>query len=428
MVKIIITTLYLLLLLTSNSFAQNSLQDYVEEAKKNSPLIIDNQNQKIANQLEIERLKAFYTKPQVSVTANYLFAPIVSQNNNKTKFEANTNGADNYYGYDLAASNGGQYQALLNLTQPLFNGERAKTYSEQVNVNSLLNQNTINLAAHDVEKLVTDQYVLCLQDRKQTEYAAKMINILKDQQFVIQKLVESGIYKQSDLTLINIEFQNFLGLLNTYSATYRRDLMDLNVISGIGDTALVMLEDIDLQLKTDSADSHFLDKYKIDSLNLTAIQKVFELKYKPQLSLYANTGLNAVYIPTILQRFGFNAGIMFTYNLFDGGQKNITRKKTTTLLSSVSAYKQNFVTVNEVRKTRFHNELKSYESRIAIMTNQLSQYEILLSAYKKEVMTGQLSIINFINTLKNMSLVQRDFALLTTQRQLLINAYNYWNW
>jgi outer membrane protein TolC len=408
--------------------AQHTLQDYINSAKQNSPLINDNKNQNKANQLEVEHLKAFYTKPQIGITANYLFSPIISTDNNNTSFQPNPEGATNYYGYDLAYSNGGQYQAMLNITQPLFNGQRYKTASEQLNVTSQINQNNSKLTEHDIEKIVTDQYILCLQDNKQTAYAEAMIKLLADQKDVLKKLVESSIYKQSDLTLLSIEHQNFLGQLTTFKANYRRDLMDLNILCGINDTALVQLESSNLTLNSTVSNSMFLEKYHLDSLNLIAQQKAFELKYKPQLNLFANTGLNAVYAPTIPNRFGISAGLSFTYNLFDGNRKAIYQNKTQVLEQSVSLHKTNFITQNTVRKLKILTELQSYTDRITIAEQQIKDYDLLLNSYKKEILLGQLSIINYTMVLKNMATVKRDYTLLFSQQQSLINAYNYWNW
>ncbi|MCW5908348.1 MAG: TolC family protein [Chitinophagales bacterium] len=408
--------------------AQNTLDYYIQTAKQNSPLVNDNINQSKANQLEIERLKAFYTKPQIGVTANYLFSPVISTDNNKTTFQPNADNVTNYYGYDLAYSNGGQYQAMLNVTQPLFNGQRYKVAGEQLNVTSQINENNAKLSEHDIEKIVTDQYILCLQDKKQTDYAEQMMKLLTEQKELLKKLIESSIYKQSDLSLLNIEFSNFQSQLTTFNANYRRDLMDLNILCGIDDTALVQLQSTNLTLNGTVSDSKFLEKYRLDSLNLVAQQKAFELKYKPQLNLFANAGLNAVYAPTIPNRFGISAGLSFTYNFFDGNQKAINRSKTQVLEKSVSFYKSNFITQNTVRKSKIMTELQSYTDRIAIAEQQLKDYDVLLNSYKKEILSGQLSIINYTMVLKNMATIQRDYALLFSQQQSLINAYNYWNW
>lgn len=421
--------LFILLLMTKGSFAQSNLSYYISAAKQNSPLLFDSKNQSEINGLEAERLKAFYTKPQIGLTANYLFAPIISTENNHVSFEPNPNGADHYFGYDLAASNGGTYQGLITFTQPLFNAGRYEAYAVQTNVLKQINQNNVKLTEHDIEKLVTDQYILCLLDKKQMQFVDTMLLLLRDQTDIVKKLVENSILKQSDLTLLNIEYQNNLGFQTTYKATYRRDVMDLNVLCGINDTTYILLDELTLTPSGPvTATSGYLEKYKLDSMNVLGAQKVFETKYKPTFNFYSNAGLNAVYAPTIPNRLGLSAGLSLTWNFFDGNQKSITRKKTDLQLKSVSFYRNNFLLQNNVRKNKILTELQSYNDRKSIAENQLTEYTSLLSSYKKEILQGQLSVLSYITTLKNMTTVKRDYFILETNRLLLINAYNYWNW
>jgi len=426
MFKLINSILFILISL--GTIAQDNLKYYTDIAKQNSPLVQDNMDQSVVNQLEIQRLKAFYTKPQIGINALYQFSPIINQDGGKTRFDANSYAADNYYGYDLAASNGGQYQALLNITQPLFNKKKLETASEQIDIASKINENNAALSAHDVEKIVIDQYIICLQDKRQLSYTADMAKLLSEQKDIMKKLVEGSVYKQSDLSLLNIEYQNMLSQQATFKANYQRDLMNLNVLCGINDTTLVELQDVDLKLIDSKENPAFLEKYRLDSLNLVAQQKTFELKYKPQINVFANTGLNAVYAPTILKRFGITGGIMFNYNFFDGHQKQINQQKINAQQKTVDAYRENFLNQNAMRKAQIINELNTYEQRINIAERQLKDYEVLLNSYKQEIMSGQLSILNYITVLKNRAVTQRDYALLYAQRQSLINAYNYWNW
>lgn len=417
-----------LILCNSLLFAQQPTLDYyLEKARANSPLIVDNKNQSKANQLEAERLKAQYTKAQLSVTANYLFAPIINRDNG-SKLEVNSNGAEKYSGYDLAASNGGQYQALINYTQPLFNTQRYQTFAEQSLVAAQVNDNNVKLSEHDVEKAVTDQYILCLMDKQQLQFTDSLLQLLTEQQSIVKKLTQNGLMKQSDLSLLTIELQTQHNARITFLTTYKRDLLDLNVLSGIADTAFVMLPNVTMEINQDTTFSHFLNKYRLDSLNLTAQRKIFELKYKPFVNAYANGGLNAVYAPTILNRFGVSAGVSLTWNIFDGHQRSINIQKTNTLLQSVSAYKQYFSTQNSVRKDRILNELKGIDQRLQILQQQLTEYNTLMAFYKKELLQGQLPVINYINVLKTQTAARRDFLLLQTNRLLLINLYNYWNW
>jgi outer membrane protein TolC len=424
----LVVLIFLVLTNFSVKVFSQDLSYYIEKGKVNSPLIQDNKNQSEAARLEADRLRALYTKAQVSLTGTYTFAPVISRDNGQSKLDLNPSSAENYTGYDIAASNGGVYQGLLNINQPLFNGNRYKTSVEQTLIGGLINANTIQLTAHDLERFITDQYILCLQDYKQTEYLGNLINIINDQKNVISRLVENGIAKQSDLSLLIIEQKIQLTAFNTFKATYRRDLMDLRVLCGISDTTYQVLPAIDIQPTADITMSRFTERYRLDSLNLLAAQKVFELKYKPVVGAFANTGLNAVYAPTIADRFGLSAGINFSMNITDGKQKKIAQERTTVLMRSTTLYKNFFYNQNTVRKNRILTELKSIDERITLTDDQLKEYQKLLEFYKQELGRGQISVINYITVLKSMAVTQRDFVLLKTNKDLLINLYNYWNW
>ena len=418
-----------LLTTTSVVHAQRALQDYLTAAQQNSPLIKDNQNLSKVNQLEVERLRAQFTKPVIGLNANYNFSPIIATDNNTT-IELNSKGSQKYYGYDLGLTNGGLYQGLVTVTQPLFYSERYKAYEEQANIYSQVNQNNIKLAVHDIEKYVIDQYILCLLDLQQSKYAEDMMNLLGQQKVIVQKLVAAALLKQSDQNLVNIEYGNFENLLMLNRANYRRNLMDLNILAGINDTSLVLLDTVYLTPRTDisSFSSQYLQRFRLDSLNLTATQKVFETRYKPQVNVFANSGLNAANISTLPRRFGVGGGVSLIWNFYDGKQKDITRRKTNLLLQSVNSYRDNFLAINDVRKNKFLAELNSYNERGALLQQQLKEYQSVIDSYRRELLSGQQSVINMINTIRNMGIVQRDYSLLQTNQLLLINAYNYWNW
>lgn len=410
--------------------AQTDLNYYINQAVANSPLIKDSRNLSEASKADAERLRAFYSKPQVTLTGNYFLAPVISSDNGKNELLLNPTDPVNYNGYDIASSNGGLYQGLLTVNQPLLNGSRARVASDQMLVTSQINDNNAKLTTHDIEKFVGDQYILCLQDLRQMDYLEKLLFIIEDQKNVITKLASSGIAKQSDLSLIIIEYQTQKNAWNTFKATYRRDLMDLNILCGINDTTYQVLSPLNMTLKTEDVTqaSAFTERYRLDSLNLVATQKFFNLKYKPQLNLYANTGLNGVYLPNAANRFGAGAGITFMMYLYDGGQRKINNKRTEALIRSTQSYKNIFITQNTVRKNKAVIEIQMLRERMVITQNQLQEYNKLMDFYRQEVRTGQLPVVIYVNVLKNMAMLQRDYVLMQANEQLLINTYNYWNW
>jgi outer membrane protein TolC len=97
-------------------------------------------------------------------------------------------------------------------------------------------------------------------------------------------------------------------------------------------------------------------------------------------------------------------------------------------LQTVSAYKENFAIQNNIRKNKFITELQSYDDRRDNLRKQLTEYQNILDSYKKEILQGQLSVINYLTVVKTMMTVKRDLILLDTNSLLLTNAYNYWNW
>ncbi|OQP60194.1 hypothetical protein A3860_34510 [Niastella vici] len=423
-------SILILLLVCCSSMlsAQYALEDYIQTAKDNSPLLKSNKNQSEATRIEIERLKAVYTKPQVGLTANYLLAPVLSQDNGKTTLELNPTNPEKYFGYDVSTNNGGLYQGVVGISQPLFNQSKFKVVADEAIIGTQVNENNIRLTSHEIEKIVTDQYIFCLQDNRQIEFYNRYIALLQEQKELVTKLINASLLKLSDLSLLNIELQIQVINLNTAQTSYRKNLLGLNILSGINDTSYHLLNNIDLQLKPDEGNSAFTQQFSLDSALLIAHQNVFELRYKPQVNAFANAGLTAVNISTLYRRFGVNAGFGLTWNLFDGRQKELTRSRTKVLLKSSGAYKENFITQNTVRKNSILIELKAIRERTSLTDSQLREYDKLLENYKQQLSKGQISVIDYLNTVKNAMALQKEYILMQANQQLLINAYNYWNW
>ena len=407
------------------------LRFYLAQASQNSPLSHDVRNQGRAAQLETERLRAFYTKATGTLVANYTAVPVLTRDNGQTRLSYSADNSTNYVGYDVALSNGALYQGYAQLTQPLFNQKRFEAYAQQAQGLALSQQNLARLSLHDLEKLVGDQYILCRQDLDQLSYVRELLGILDRQRLLVRKLVEASLLKQSDYALLSIEVETQQLFLNTYRTAYHRDLLDLNVLCGLGDTTEVQLAPPDLPLhRTGPAPglSGFTERYRLDSLTLAANQRVFELRYRPVVNAFANGGLNAVTLADLPQRFGVSAGLSFSLYLFDGHQRQLSRDRTTALLETTRAYRQNFATVNPVRQQHLRYELRQLDERQRLARQQIASYRQVLDSYKREVIAGQLSVVSYVQVLKNYAVATRDLVLLENNRLLLINAYNYWTW
>jgi hypothetical protein len=113
----------------------------------------------------LELINSVLSKPEINIEASALFAPIISHDNSIYKFEFVSNGASNYTGYDMALTDGGQYQSVVSIKQPLFTSTSLKTYSNKADITRQMNENRISLTSHELEKIISHQYILCLKSK-----------------------------------------------------------------------------------------------------------------------------------------------------------------------------------------------------------------------------------------------------------------------
>ncbi len=426
--KKIILSLWLIFSVWLLNAQSRDLNYYLEQAKANSPLIHQNINDNKMVALDLKQVKAVLSRPEINLEGSVLFAPIISHDTNSNHLEWISKGANNYTGYDMAMTDGGQYQSVVSLKQPLFTGSILKTYSNKADIDRMVSDNRMALTTHELEKIISYQYLLCLKNKKSIGLNSQLLKELQNELLIMQKLVENAIYKQSDLLLMQIEFDNYKLNLETSQSNFRNDLFGLNALSGIRDTATVELQDIDFQPRKDRTfHSGFLVSYHLDSLRIEAEQTISDLKYKPQVNLFANAGMNAVSLPDF-NRLGFSTGLTFSWNIFDGKQHKIQKQKAEINLQTLDFEKQNFVTQRQINTNKILDQLVSLEKRITLTDNQLNKYNQLLRVYHTQLSQAEISVIDFKNILKDIAAKKQENLMLGMDKQALIVSYNYWNY
>lgn len=415
------------LLMANAARSQTTLDYFLQAARENSPLIKDNRNQAQASRLELDRIRAQYFRPQLGVSATYMMSPVLVQDNGRNALQLNPQSPAKYIGQDLGLTNGALYQGLVAVNQPLFMQSRYQVYSDETRTLTAVNENNIRITGFDLDKVVTDQYILCLADLQQLAFLDKYLGLLAAQRALVEKLAAASVFRLSDLRLLDIEIRTQAIAKQGAEGSYRRNLADLNTLAGVQDTGYHRLEETGIDLAENNGQSAFTEKFSLDSALLGMQQKVFELRYKPQWNLFANGGLNAANIDLVQRRWGFAGGISFTRILFDGRQKAIAQHRTRVLQSTAAAYRDNFLRQNAVRKAGLLQQLRSVEERLALTGSQVEAYQQLLENYRQELAGGQLSVINYVNTVKNAIGLERELSALRINRLLLINTYNYWN-
>lgn len=408
---------------------EKSLEYYLDAAQQHSPLLQDYRHQMEMQRQEGMRLKALYTKARVELSGDYLFVPVIAHEQGHTSFKWNAQDGTDYQGYDLGQSSG-HLQAGLTWTQPLLGKSLYQTAQEQTETNRHMLSYKMKLEKHQLERSVTEQYLLCLLDKAQIDYADSTDRTLGEQAEVVQGLIQAGFAKMSDSNLLSIERERNREARTAALQSYRSHLADLNILCGIPDTAVYELASIDLPLRPAASGFHssFMEQYRLDSLLAVTGLKTFRMQYKPQLNLFADTGMRTGVFQSLQRRFGVSAGLTFSWLLWDGRQRRYKERQTEEQLGAIRAYRTQFQTQNEMRKHQYMQELQDYDTRYASLKKQLDDYNRLLTNYRKEIQAGQLSTLDYLTVLRNKIQTERDYLLLRTNRQLLIVAFNYWNW
>lgn len=408
----------------------NTLAHYLEAAKQNSPLLADYRNQQAMEQAELARLKALYTHSRLEAQGELLFVPIVETGDGHTAFKWNAQGGTDYYGYDLGETSG-HLHAGVTWTQPLLGGADYRVAQAQARVNTDMATERMHLEAHRLERVVTEQYVLCLLDRAQKAVADTMISLLDRQAAALARLARAGLAKQSDLHLLAIERTANEELRTASLQAYHAHLMDLNLLCGIADTADAVLADeqvVPQMLQTMNGASRLTEQFRLDSVATTLSLRSFELQYRPRLNLFVDGGVQSGVYQDAWRHFGVSAGLTFSWTLADGKQRRYKARQASLRQATTQAYRANAELQRRTRVAQAVAEMSRYDERERTLKRQGEEYENVLANYGKEMAAGQVSVIDYLTVLRQKVEAEKALLAVRANRQIAAAAYNYWNW
>jgi outer membrane protein TolC len=404
--------------------AQVNFKYFLDSARaKNSELVSLRAQRNYLN-LESTMIHAANLSPKVYISSDYLFTPYF--NNNGKLITGNPE--DKAFGYDINITDGGLYALLVNFEYPVFN---------RMHVNSLLGQNMLEIAKIDtriktieldLEHSLANMYLDALSMQSALQNAEEILNLLSEQIKIVQTLTMHGMYRYLDYKLMETAVKTDSIDYLSSKAAYGLSLGQLKTACGITDTSINLLAPYEImQEQPVSENSLFLKTYQEDSLAAIWQQKVFNSQYRPQVKLFANSGLNSATIPYMGHHVGVGAGVQLTYNLFDGRQKYINRQQQMLLIDEASRLK-------ELKYTEIKSQLESYrttiESTKATVRKEMvlnKEYDELLLIYGEELKNAQVSIIDYLNFLQQYNRNKLSLNLHQIALNKLINEYNYWN-
>lgn len=416
------------LIFTFQLEAQNnaSLDNFLNWTRENAPTIKENNNLLKIGELQNSIIQAQNNAFQVNATSEVLFAPFF--NNNGNAIDVTSTPSPNAIGYDVGITNGGLYSAQINVTKNLFN----QAITDNLLFQNKIQNNAVALSSeeltHNLIKNMTDAYIVAYQLQLQEDYTKQILKDLENRLQVVELLVKRAVLMESDYLLLQLDIDSKKLELQQIQNSLKVAINQLYSLSGM---PLGNIESLDVPSFKSIENQNILfyqKKFENDSLQLVANQKVFENQYRPQVSAYANTGLNAVEIPNIYRKFGASAGLRLTIPIYDGRQRKFNEQQSILKEESLEFYKENSKIQMENNLKSISQQITENETSMLLLERQLKKQESILEIYKGKLVQGQVSIVDYLNVIQNYKLNVYTKLQMQTNRWLLQSQYDFINW
>tara|TARA_R110002050_G_scaffold289_1_gene1745 strand:+ start:823 stop:2100 length:1278 start_codon:yes stop_codon:yes gene_type:complete len=417
--------LFFTMLVTSKA-QETNLEYFISEAKKNLPVLKENYNLLKIGEIQNDIIRAQNKAFQVNATSEVQFAPYF--NNNGRFIDVTTTPSPRAYGYDVGITNGGLYSAQLNVTKNLFNQKMVDNLLFQNKVQNNTLSLTVEELEHNLVKNITDAYIRTYQLQLQKDFTIEIIKDLDNRLQVVELLVKRAILMESDYLLLQLDIDSKKLELQQIGANLKTAIYQLYSLSGIRLVETDSLSVPELMYTDDPLANFYQRKFENDSLQVMADQKVFENQYKPQLSLYGNTGLNAVELNHIDRRIGLSAGLRLTVPIYDGKQRKYIAQQNEIKKENLGFYKENAEIQLENNLKSIEAQLTALEENMQAIEKQLQKQLNVLEIYKGKLVQGQVSIVDYLNVIQTYKLNVQTKLQMQTNRWLLQSQYNFINW
>jgi outer membrane protein TolC len=400
----------ILLVITQVSFTQSlNLSYYLEKGIANSPLLNDYRNQALSAASD-------------SLLVRSSQKPLIEGN---TYFQYSPYGRN--FGYDEVITDGGNYSALVGVSQNIFN---QKSLLNSYNAAAVLKQaarNSARISSIELKKLITEQYLTTFTDQTDLDFNISFLDLFREESTIMEQLVRSGTAKQTDYLSLKVEQKTQEILVRNLKSQYRKDFLLLNQVCGIRDTAVYVLEEPSIILsgaKDVRRDPSFIKLY-IDSLKIGNETEAIDLRYKPKVKWFADAGIMTSNPWNFYNHFGFSAGVSLNVPIYDGNQKSIEKGKLAYEENSRQQYKEAYINQYNLQIAQLENQLKTLDESEVDLKEQVKTSEVLVKALRAQLEAGLAGITDYINAVKNMRNSGRELNMTHIRKLQVINEINF---
>ncbi|MEP7107034.1 MAG: TolC family protein [Ferruginibacter sp.] len=402
-----------LILIAMNCHAQNNnqLNFYVENALRNSPLLKDYQNQLQSALYDSLLIRATYL-PQITGSSYNTYAPVIKG-----------------VGYDKAITNGANFSTFAGINKQLPNKKVLNARFKNIQLQNQILTNTYAISEQDLKKMIIAQYITAYGDLQQLNFNREINTLLSKEESILKKLTEKNVYKEVDYLAFLVTLQQQKLTIKQLTVQYQDDYATLNYLSGITDTALVLLDDPGINLKPLSriTQSVFFKKYEIDSLKLINDRALIDAAYYPTINLFADGGYNSSLDYQAHKNFGTSFGVSASIPIYDGKQKRLQYSKISIAEKTRSNYKDFFSRQYSQQIMQLMQQLAAANELIPAINDQLRYSDALIVADGKLLQAGELRVADYVIAINTYLNLKNQLTQNTINRLQIINQVNYWN-
>jgi len=388
--------------------AQN-LDYFIQKGIQNSPLIRDYNNELQSSILDSLLILASQ-KPQIDANAQIYYAPFYRN-----------------FGYDEAITNGGTYSSLVGISQSFLNRKILENKYNSIAIQKMSVYNSSKISISELKRVITNQYLTAYADFSDLSFNKSFLNLMNEEKEIVKQLVENGIYKQTDFLSLSIEIQNQEIQVEQIETQQIKDIYLLQQICGIKDSDHINLSfpSIDKQSLSNPSLSPLFVQFKIDSLKVANEKINIDIRYLPKLNWFANAGIMGSEPANLYHHFGYSAGINFTVPIYDWHQRKINYQKLDYTENTRYHYEQFYRNQYYQQVQQLNSELVSEQKLDFKLKLQLITAEELISLSKAQLNSGNIPVVDFINTLKNYINIRRNLNQIKVKQLQTINELNY---
>jgi outer membrane protein TolC len=407
------TLSFLVALICVNPFnAQSeSLEHFLREGLKNSPLLMEVTNNAERNRIDsllLQASKGF----QVDVVSSNFFAPVIHG-----------------FGYDAVKTDIYNISAQISVSKELTGSKKRGNEFSALVLQKRKSGIAGKISEQELKKNIIGQYLIAYGYQQVFSFNETLLRQLEMEDTVLKVLTQAGIYKQTDYLSFLVSRKQQSIQLETLRNQFNFSFLTLCWLCGIADTTVTSLDDPQLKasLLPDYTNSVFYHQFELDSLILENAKKQIDFEYQPKVNLYADAGYLSSLSVTPEKNFGASAGFSVNIPLFDGGQRKMEQSKLNVDELDRRHYAFFFQSQYKQQVNSLWQQFRANVSLTSRINEQIDLAKSLMEANHRLLETGDLRMADYLFSIREYLAAKNQILQNTIEKYQIINELNYWN-